>query len=170
TTAETARIVAERLRALEAIRVAQVVLRDLGIDIALDESRSRAVGTLAFIDRDRSIVDGLVARVRDVEAALRDVHAGAPRITSIEQARSIAESARAIAATGTAEASKNWLESIGMYVRSQISGGASPEGRALARAFHEADFEAINTALDAWDRAVEEQREELELVSLHARL
>lgn len=170
TTAETARIVAEHLRALEAIRVARVVLRDLGIDIALDESRSRAVGTLAFIDRDRAIVDGLVARVRDLEAALRDVHAGAPRITSVAQARSIAESARAIAATGTAEASKNWLESVGMYVRGEISGGASPEGRALARAFHEADFEAINAALDAWDRAVEEQREELELVSLHARL
>ncbi len=170
TTAHTVRIVAEHLRVLEAIRVAGVVLRDLGIDIELDESRSRAVGTLAFIDRDRVIIDSLVARVRDVESALRDVHPGAPRIASVEQARSIAESARAIAATGTAEASKNWLESIGMYVRGQTAGGASPEGRALARAFHEADFEAINAALDAWDRAVGEQREELELVALQARL
>ncbi|WP_072740591.1 AAA domain-containing protein [Rhodococcus pyridinivorans] len=170
TTAQTARIVAEHLRALEAIRVARVVLRDLGIDIELDESRSRAVGTLAFLDRDRAIVDNLVARVHDVESALREVHPGAPRITSIEQARSTAESARTIAAAGTAEASKNWLESIGMYVRGQISGGASPEGRALARAFHDADFDAINAALDAWDRAAGEQREELELVSLHARL
>ena len=170
TTAHTVRIVAEHLRVLEAIRVAGVVLRDLGIDIELDESRSRAVGTLAFIDRDRVIIDSLVARVRDVESALRDVHPGAPRIASVEQARSIAESARAIAATGTAEASKNWLESIGMYVRGQTAGGASPEGRALARAFHEADFDAINAALDAWDRAVGEQREELELVALQARL
>ncbi|WP_408015923.1 AAA domain-containing protein [Rhodococcus chondri] len=170
TTAHTVRIVAEHLRVLEAIRVARVVLHDLGIDIELDESRSRAVGTLAFIDRDRAIVDSLVARVRDVESALRDVHPGAPRITSVEQARSTAESARSIAATGTAEASKNWLESIGMYVRGQISGGASPEGRALARAFHDADFDGINAALDAWDRAAGEQREELELVSLQARL
>ncbi|WP_241387357.1 AAA domain-containing protein [Rhodococcus sp. CH91] len=170
TTARTARIVAEHLRALEAIRVVGIVLRDLGIDIALDESRSRAVGALAFIDRDRGVVDNLVARVSDVETALREIHPGAPRITSIEQARSVAESARVIAAAGTAEASKSWLESIGMYIRSQIAGGASPEGRALARAFHEADFDAINTALDAWDRAVGEQREELDLVALHARL
>src|SRR5690606_20318784 len=137
TTAQTARIVAEHLRAPEAIRVARGVLRDLGIDIELDESRSRAGGTLAFLDRDRAILDHLVARVHDVESALREVHPGAPRITSIEQARSTAESARTIAAAGTAEASKNWRESIGMYVRGQISGGASPEGRALARAFQE---------------------------------
>ncbi|MCK0093745.1 AAA domain-containing protein [Rhodococcus sp. F64268] len=170
TTAHTARIVAEHLRALEAIRVAGIVLRDLGIDVALDESRSRAVGTMAFIDRDRGIVDNLVTRVGAVETEMRHIHPGAPRITSIEQARSVAESARVIAAAGTAEASKTWLESIGMDVRGKTAGGASPEGRALARAFHDADFDGINTALDAWDRAVGEQREELELVSLHAKL
>ncbi|MFD6857601.1 AAA domain-containing protein [Rhodococcus sp. NPDC060090] len=170
TTAHTARIVAEHLRALDAVRVVGIVLRDLGIDITLDGSRSRAIGTLAFINRDRGIVDNLVARVRDVELALREINPGAPRIASVGQARSVAESARVIAAAGTAEASKTWLESIGMYVRGEIAGGASPEGRALARAFHDADFDGINAALDAWDRAAGEQREELALVSLHARL
>ncbi|WP_317550531.1 AAA domain-containing protein [Rhodococcus aetherivorans] len=170
TTAHSVRIVAEHLRALDAVRVVGIVLRDLGIDIALDESRSRAIGTLALINRDRGIVDNLVTRVRDVESALRDIHPGAPRLVSVEQARSVAESARAIAAVGTAQASKAWLESVGLYVRGQIAGGASPEGRALARAFHDADFDGINAALDAWDRAAGEQREELELLSLHARL
>lgn len=170
TTAHTVRIVAEHLRALDAARVVGIVLRDLGIDIALDESRSRAVGTLASINRDCGIVDGLITRVRDVEAALREVNPGAPRIANVEQARAVAKSARVIAATGTADASKTWLESIGMYIRGEIAGGASPEGRALARAFHDADFDGINTALDAWDRAAGEQRDELELVSLHARL
>ncbi|WP_420750299.1 AAA domain-containing protein [Rhodococcus sp. O3] len=170
TTAQTARIVAEHLRALDAVRVVGIALRDLGIDIPLDEPRSRAVGALAFIDRDRVIVADLVARARDVESALREINPGAPRIANVEQARSVAQSARAIAAAGTAEASKAWLESIGMYVRGEISGGASPEGRALARAFHDADLDGINAALDAWDRAAGEHREELDLVSLHARL
>ncbi|WP_343466789.1 AAA domain-containing protein [Rhodococcus aetherivorans] len=170
TTAHSVRIVAEHLRALDAVRVVGIVLRDLGIDIALDESRSRAIGTLALINRDRGIVDNLVTRVRDVESALRDIHPGAPRLVSVEQARSVAESARAIAAVGTAQASRAWLESVGLHVRGQIAGGASPEGRALARAFHDADFDGINAALDAWDRAAGEQREELELLSLHAGL
>ncbi len=170
TTAHTARIVAEHLRALDAVRVVAIILHDLGIDVPLDESRSRAVGTLAFIARDRAIVDNLVARARDVELALREINPGAPRIASAEQARFLAQSARAIAAAGTAEASRTWLESVGMHVRGEIAGGASPEGRALARAFHDADFDGINTALDAWDRAAGEHREELELVSLHARL
>ena len=170
TTAHAARIVAEHLRALDAVRVVGIGLRDLGIDIALDESRSRAVGALAFIDRDRAIVADLVARARDVELALREINPGAPRIANVGQARSLAQSARAIATAGTAEASKTWLDSVGMYVRHEIAGGASPEGRALARAFHDGDFDGINAALDAWDRAAGEHREELDLVSLHARL
>lgn len=170
TTAHAARIVAEHLRALDAVRVVGIGLRDLGIDIALDESRSRAVGALAFIDRDRAIVADLVARARDVELALREINPGAPRIANVGQARSLAQSARAIAAAGAAEASKTWLDSVGMYVRHEIAGGASPEGRALARAFHDGDFDGINAALDAWDRAAGEHREELDLVSLHARL
>jgi very-short-patch-repair endonuclease len=170
TTAHTVRVVAEHLRAFDAVRVVGIVLHDLGVDIAPDESRSRAVGTLTFVNREREVIDSLVARVRDVELALQEVNPGAPRIANIEQAQSVAESARAIAAAGTAEANKSWLETVAVYVRDEISAGVSPEGRALVQAFYDADFDAISAALDAWGHAIGEHREELERVSLHARL
>ena len=170
TTAPTVRIVAEHLRALDIARAVGVILHDLGIDIPLDGSRSRAVGILTHIDRDRTIVDALTARVRDVRDALQAVSPDAPRIASIAQARSVGDSAHAIAAASSAEASRSWLESVAARVRDATVRGASPEGQALTQALHDADGAGIRAALDAWDVAVREHHEEMQLESLHTRL
>jgi len=170
TTASTVRIVAEHMRAFDAVRVVGIILRDLGIELPADESRSRAVGALAFVNRDRAIIDDLTARARAVESALQDINPGSPRIATIDQARAVAESARAIAAVGNAEANKTWLESVAVYVQDETADGVSPEATALAQAFHDRDFDAISAALGAWEQAVHEHREELELVALHERL
>ncbi|WP_346777601.1 AAA domain-containing protein [Rhodococcus sp. HNM0563] len=170
TTAATARVVAEHLRVLDAVRAVGVVLGDLGIDIPIEGPRSRAVSILTQIDRDRAVVDNFVARAREVVVALQEVSPDAPRIASIDQARSVAESAHAIAAARNAEAHKNWLESVAASVRGTIAGGRSPEGEALTFALDTADFDGIRAALDAWDGAVREHQEELHLESLHTRL
>ncbi|MFD6894131.1 AAA domain-containing protein [Rhodococcus sp. NPDC060086] len=170
TTAPAVRKVAEHLRALDAVYSVGFILRDLGIEIPTDGPRSYLVGTLTQVDSDRGAVDSLAARARDVEFALQEISPGAPRIASVEQARSVASSAQAIAAASFAEANKSWLETVAAHVDQSTASGSSPEAQALAQAIRIADFEGVRSSLDAWDGAVREHHEELHLESLQIRL
>ncbi len=170
TTAPLARAVAEHLRALDAIQSVALILRDLGVEIDTSGSRSQMIGAAARAARSRDLVEALAARTREVELALQPASPGAPRIASLDQARSVATAAQAIAAAGYAEANRSWLTDVATRVRARMTHGIPPEGHVLVRAIDSAEFGRIRTAIDSWHAAVREYQEELHLESLQTRL
>ncbi len=170
TTAQCVRAVAEHLRALDAIQSVALILRDVGIDIETTGSRSQMIGAAVRAARARDLVEALAARTREVELALRQVSPGAPRIASLDQARSVATAAQAIAAAGYAESNRIWLTNTAFRVRAELTHGVPPEGHLLVRAIESAEFGRIRTAIDSWKAAVREHQEELHLGSLQSRL
>ncbi|WP_229568287.1 AAA domain-containing protein [Rhodococcus sp. RDE2] len=170
TTAPLARAVAEHLRALDAIQSIALILRDLGIEIDISGSRSQMIGAAARAARSRDLVDGLAARAKDVARVLQQASPGAPRIASLDQARSVATAAQAIAAAGYAEANRSWLMDIASHVRAGMTHGMPPEGHVLVRAIESAEFGRIHTAIESWHAAVREYQEERHLESLQTRL
>ncbi|WP_308200802.1 AAA domain-containing protein [Rhodococcus sp. HM1] len=170
TTAQLARAVAEHLRALEALQSVTLILRDLGVDIETAGSRSQMIGEAARAARARDLVENLAARTREVELALQQANPGAPRIASLDQARSVATAAQAIAAAGYAEANRSWLADVSSRIRARMTHGVPPEGLLLVRALESAEFDRIRIAIDSWEAAVRESQEELRLESLQTRL
>ncbi len=170
TTAPLARAVAKHLRALDAIQSVALILRDLGVEIDTTGSRSQMIGAAARAARSRDLVEVLATRTREVELALQNTSPGAPRIASLDQARSVATAAQAIAAAGYAEANRSWLTDIGARVRARMTHGIPPEGHVLVRALESAEFGRIRTAIDSWEAAVREYQQELHLESLQTRL
>ena len=170
TTAPVARAVAEHLRALDAIHSVSAILRDLGVNLDTSGSRSQMIGEASRAARARDLVENLIARVRDVEQALQQVSPGAPRIASLDQARSVATAAQALAMAGHAEANRSWLAEVASQVRARLTRGVPPEGLVLVRALDSAEFNRIRVAVDSWGAAVRETQEELHLASLQTRL
>ncbi|ATQ31562.1 AAA family ATPase [Rhodococcus ruber] len=170
TTAPLARAVAEHLRALDAIQSVALILRDLGVEIDTSGSRSQMIGAAARAARARDLVEVLATRTREVELALQQASPGAPRIASLDQARSVATAAQAIAAAGYAQANRSWLTDVASRVRARMTHGIPPEGHVLVRAIESAEFGRIRTAIDSWHAAVREYQEELHLESLQTRL
>ncbi len=170
TTAESMRVAAEHLRALDSVQRAAAVLADLGIPVDTAGSRGAQVNALGIVEYSIRIVNALVEQVNSITDALRSIHSAAPPVRSVTEAAAIAAAAAAIAARSDTDAARTALQELGESVAACFASAPSSESAALVGAVGAGDYAGIEAALSALEHARAVQADEELLESLRRQL
>ncbi|WP_425569835.1 AAA domain-containing protein [Rhodococcus olei] len=170
TTAETMRVVAEHLRALDCVQRAAAVLADLRIPLDTAGSRGAQVNALGIVEHSIRVVNALVEQSNSITDALRSIHPMVRHARSVAEADALADAAAAIAARSDTDAARAALQSLAESVAACFSSAPSPESAALVDSIGAGDYAGIESALSALDDARTTQTEEELLASLRRQL
>ena len=158
--ADTMRIVAEHLRAIDCVRYASLILADLQIPLSPTGTRSYRVNALFQANAGLTALDTLATESKSLTDLLRTMSRAAPRIYSIASADELARAAGAISAASDAKSARLRLTEIASTLSAVFKSGPSAESESLIAAVANADFNGVIDALNSLATARREKGEE----------
>ncbi|MFC4605850.1 AAA domain-containing protein [Rhodococcus kronopolitis] len=170
TTAESVRVVAEHLRALDCMQRAAAVLDDLGVTVDTAGSRGAQVNALSIVEFSIRVVNALVGQVNSITDALRSISPTVPPVRCVAEADALADAAAAIAARADTDAARAALQDLGESVAACFSSAPSSESAALVSAIGAGDHAGVAAALSGIEEARTARAEEERLASLRQQL